>query len=818
MPYPQSVQLHEGQFVMKEKLLISFKGMSIKRQQSVITRFNSHLTNNYLVNNENSLLKSVELSIAENAEVQVIVTDNNTDYILPALGDDESYQLNIDDKKIKIMASSDFGALHGLETLSQLIANDAKLNTLPTLTIIDKPRFQWRGLLIDSVRHFISIAAIKRQLDGMAAAKLNVFHWHLTDDQGWRFASIAYPKLQLLASDGWYYSRVEMTSVVEYASLLGIRVVPEFDVPGHASAIAVAYPELTSKPDELYQMERHWGVFEPLLDPSNAKVYDFIDTLVQELTEIFPDAYLHIGGDEIHPLQWNESTDIQAFMKEHQLNNSEELHVAFNEKVLKILSKHQRKMMGWDEVFQADLPNSIMVQSWRGLESLSQIASQGYQGLLSTGFYIDQAQATSYHYRNELINTDETQPPEFNEKTQWQSWQFIMPRRKGSAVKGSLTLIKEPDQTTSGYLKLNNNHHKKIRMMSTIADDDNHQFMFEVDTWMGPMSASFDLSNADSLTGQILIGNAPYPVEGKKRLSILPPKITLLPKLDRLSAKNILGGEAALWSEMVDESNIDLRTWPRLFAIAERFWSAKALTDVDDMYRRLNIMDNYAADIIGLAHQQQQQSGFLSLLKTENQIKKIEQEDKAGQENKVKVATKNKDIAALLLFAEALEPAHYYTRHHIKFQQGLYHQQAPLNLFVDYLPVESFTLITMAQWLQHYQAGDEHALIKIKNKLQIWQGNMGKLRLLISKNSKLHSLTELVTSLEVFNTVALDITMRCLSKNSFSQADSNKLEAKLKNKLKARLEDKLNTINSYSSEVIVAGVPLFKRLLNHCSQ
>jgi hexosaminidase len=356
MPYPQSVKLNGGKFFLKEKININFQGMSVKRQKNAINRFNSHLSNQHLANKQNSLLKAVKLNTVENAKIHVVVTNNNKDYALPKLGTDESYQLNINEKKIEIIASSDFGALHGLETLSQLLANESTLGTLPTLTIVDKPRFKWRGLLIDSVRHFIPISTIKRQLDGMAAAKLNVFHWHLTDDQGWRFASIAYPKLQELASDGLYYSRAEMKSVVEYASLLGIRVVPEFDVPGHASAIAVAYPELSSKPGEVYQMERHWGVFEPLLDPSNTQVYQFIDTLVQELTEIFPDDYLHIGGDEIHPLQWEESINIQAFMNDHKINSSEELHVVFNEKVLKILSKYQRKMMGWDEVFQPNLP------------------------------------------------------------------------------------------------------------------------------------------------------------------------------------------------------------------------------------------------------------------------------------------------------------------------------------------------------------------------------------------------------------------------------------------------------------------------------
>lgn len=193
----------------------------------------------------------------------------------------------MDANGVDISANTRFGALRAMETLLQLMQNGAENTSLPWVTIEDSPRFPWRGLLLDSARHFIPLPDIKRQIDGMAAAKLNVLHWHLTDDQGWRFSSKRYPKLTQLASDGLYYTPEQMREVVRYAAERGIRVVPEIDMPGHASAIAVAYPELMSAPGP-YAMERHWGVLKPVLDPTKEATYAFADAMVSELAAIFP--------------------------------------------------------------------------------------------------------------------------------------------------------------------------------------------------------------------------------------------------------------------------------------------------------------------------------------------------------------------------------------------------------------------------------------------------------------------------------------------------------------------------------------------------
>ena len=205
MPYPQSLQIGQGVFTLKNTLNIYVQGMSEPRQKSALKRFSKQLKRASQLNF--SGLKLV--AHRAKADIVLIVTATDASYSLPQFGDDESYQLSIAPEFISIQANSDFGALQALTTLMQLITTKAAAATnsqqLDVLSIIDAPRFKWRGLLIDSVRHFIPISALKRQLDGMAAAKLNVFHWHLTDDQGWRIESKSYPKLHQLASEQLYY-------------------------------------------------------------------------------------------------------------------------------------------------------------------------------------------------------------------------------------------------------------------------------------------------------------------------------------------------------------------------------------------------------------------------------------------------------------------------------------------------------------------------------------------------------------------------------------------------------------------------------------
>src|SRR5690606_29320449 len=209
------------------------------------------------------------------------------------VGTDESYQLRINAEQIHLHAETTLGALHALETLLQLPVPWGDAHAYPLVSITDSPRFPWRGALIDVSRHFLSIATLKRQIDAMAAAKLNVFHWHLTDDQGWRMESKTFPLLQQKASGGKYYTQQEIRELVDYAWQRGIYVLPEIDMPGHVSALALAYPELMSAPGP-YQAEERWGVHKPTLNPANKEVYIFVEKLFTEVAALFPFAYIHI--------------------------------------------------------------------------------------------------------------------------------------------------------------------------------------------------------------------------------------------------------------------------------------------------------------------------------------------------------------------------------------------------------------------------------------------------------------------------------------------------------------------------------------------
>ena len=311
---------------------------------------------------------------------------------------DESYALSVGGKQILLAASTVVGALRGLETVLQLVEGDTGGWHLPLVTIHDRPRFAWRGLLIDAARHWEPVAVIERNLDAMAAVKLNVLHWHLSDDQGFRVESMRFPRLQEAGSDGQYYTQAQIRDIVAYARDRGIRVVPEFDMPGHATSWFVGYPQYASGPGP-FAVQRAFGVFDPVFDPTREDIYRFLDGFVAELAPLFPDAYWHVGGDENNGKQWSGNPQIQAFMQRQGIRDNAALQAYFNQRLLQILARHGKRMVGWDEILHPDLPKSIVIQSWRGVASLASAAKLGYQGILSSGYYLDAMGSAADYYR-----------------------------------------------------------------------------------------------------------------------------------------------------------------------------------------------------------------------------------------------------------------------------------------------------------------------------------------------------------------------------------------------------------------------------------
>jgi hexosaminidase len=316
------------------------------------------------------------------------------------LGDNERYSLTVADNHIKLEADTPLGVLRGMETLLQLVQQTpgAPGFGVPNVVVHDAPRFPWRGLSFDVSRHFMPIEVVKRELDGLAAVKMNVLHWHLSDDEGFRVESKKYPKLQELGSDGMYYTQDQVREVLAYAADRGIRVVPEFDMPGHSSSFLAAYPELGSGPGPFHVVHDHEEEPSLVMDPTKETTYEFIDGFIGEMAELFPDEYFHVGGDEVSPKKWVGTPHIKEYMDAHHMAKAADLQAYFSKRILDIVTKHGKRMVGWDEILNKDLPKTAVIQSWRGQASLWSAAKDGYQGILSANYYLDLSYSAEHHY------------------------------------------------------------------------------------------------------------------------------------------------------------------------------------------------------------------------------------------------------------------------------------------------------------------------------------------------------------------------------------------------------------------------------------
>ncbi len=396
MPLPKTVQSGTGQLRIDTSFSVGISSPKDRLTQRAMELFLTNLRGQ-------TGMSPLDMKVTDSPQATLVVHADAPGKEDQELGDDESYSLNIDANGARLIAATPLGLMRGLGTFLQLVQTTPDGFAIPTVSIQDQPRFAWRGLMIDVSRHFMPLDVLKRNLDGMTALKLNVFHWHLSDNQGFRVESKKFPKLQGMGSDGLYYTQDQVREVIAYARDRGIRVVPEFDMPGHSTAWFVGYPELASGPGP-YQIERKWGIFDPAMNPADERTYKFLDKFIGEMAKLFPDKYFHIGGDEVNGKQWDANPKIQAFMRAHGLKNNQELQAYFNKRVQKIVRKHEKIMIGWDEVLNPDLPKDIVVQSWRGQDSLAQAAKQGYRGLLSYGYYLDLMWPASRHYAVDPIS------------------------------------------------------------------------------------------------------------------------------------------------------------------------------------------------------------------------------------------------------------------------------------------------------------------------------------------------------------------------------------------------------------------------------
>ena len=390
LPVPQSVRERDSRFVVDSTLRFVITGFRDGRLHRAIDRTISRLEQR----TGQPLAHRRDASSGEGAVVVEVVRAGGA---VQGVDEDEGYVLDISAGGVALRAETVVGAMRGLETLLQLVSIDSSSFFLPGLTITDAPRFPWRGLLVDASRHFMPVDQIKRTLDGMSMVKLNVLHWHLSDDQGIRVESRRFPKLHLLGSDGLYYTQAQIRDVVAYARDRGIRVVPEFDMPGHSTAWFVGYPQYSAQRAPI-AIRREWGGADAIFDPTREATYTFIARFIAEFVPLFPDAYWHIGGDEVEGKHWDSNPRIVAWRKRHGLRDNDALQAHFNKRLSKILAAHGRRMVGWDEVLHPDLPPNTVVQSWRGTQYLADAATRGFSGLLSAPWYLDHIKPAADYY------------------------------------------------------------------------------------------------------------------------------------------------------------------------------------------------------------------------------------------------------------------------------------------------------------------------------------------------------------------------------------------------------------------------------------
>lgn len=397
MPLPAKAQMGSGSLKIDAGFAVAFVGFHDARLDRAGQRFSMQLTR------ETGFLFGQ--GPADPAKATLVVATDHDSKPVQELGEDESYTLEVTPNGAKLHAANTLGTLRGLQTLLQLVSVTPEGFAVPAVNLQDQPRFPWRGLMIDVARHFMPVSVLKRNLDGMEAVKMNVFHWHLSENQGFRVESHKFPKLHENGSDGLYYTQDEIRDLIAYARDRGIRVVPEFDMPGHSTAWFVGHPEIASGSGP-YRIERQWGVFDPAMNPTDERTYKFLGEFIAEMAKLFPDQYFHIGGDEVNGKEWDANPKIQEFKKSHNIKNNEELQAYFSQRVQELVTKHGKTPIGWDEILVPGVSKNIVIHSWRGPKALAAAAKQGYRGILSNGYYIDLGWSAARHYAVDPLGGD----------------------------------------------------------------------------------------------------------------------------------------------------------------------------------------------------------------------------------------------------------------------------------------------------------------------------------------------------------------------------------------------------------------------------
>jgi hexosaminidase len=418
IPAPVSVKKTPGEFVLSRETVILADSVTNKAVVFLA---------DYLKNKAMLRMQLKPNTAANNAASSLVLTSAGTEN-LPA----EGYRLTITPQKV-LIAGKGVGLFYGIQTLIQLIPADrAAVAKLPCVQIEDYPRFGYRGLMLDVCRHFFSVEFVKKYIDLMAAYKLNNFHWHLTDDQGWRIEIKKYPRLTQIGSRraqtliggyydrtpqqfdntpyGSYYTQEEIKDVIKYAADRYINVVPEIEMPGHSLAALAAYPELSCDSTKTYKVAETWGVFTEVYCPSE-KTFNFLEDVLTEVIDLFPSKYIHIGGDEVPKDAWKQSAFCQNLIKQLNLKDENELQSYFTQRIEKFVNSKGRSIIGWDEILEGGLSPRATVMSWRGEEGGIAAAKQNHDVVMTPinqGMYISGSEEKSKDRAGQYVTLQKT--------------------------------------------------------------------------------------------------------------------------------------------------------------------------------------------------------------------------------------------------------------------------------------------------------------------------------------------------------------------------------------------------------------------------
>ena len=383
-----------------------------------------YFTNKSITSKDNSDTVALQITVSKS--------------VLPSIGADESYLLVVSNDKIILKAPTTLGALHGFETIIQLLSKNKGNGDyyFPSLKIEDAPRFEWRGLMIDVARHFIPLDVVERNIEAMAAVKMNVLHLHLSDNEGFRIESKGFPQLQDKGSNGEYFTQAQMKGLVAFAQERGIIVVPEFDMPGHSKSWFAGYPQLSSEVDPNHPappmdfkkipkldlktiLQFAATAPSPAMNPAKESTYQFIDKFLGEMSTIFPSPYIHIGADENNGVVWKNNPSIVAFMKANKIPDTHELQAYFVSRVEKIVAKHHKKTIAWEEAFSKDISKDVTLQVWRDSSYFNKAIGHGNNVLVSRGFYLDMFMPAYIYYNNKNVSAELPGLIKGGEAAQW---------------------------------------------------------------------------------------------------------------------------------------------------------------------------------------------------------------------------------------------------------------------------------------------------------------------------------------------------------------------------------------------------------------